>query len=481
MPSEPTTVSYDPEERFHEAIASFEEALDAGQSPDPRDWLARYPDVAERLREYFADREGIERRGGTLLPPDAPDRWPTVTGYQIHELLGAGGMGVVYRASDPDLGRDLAVKVLREEHRERPEAVLRFIEEAQITGQLQHPGIPPVHERGRLADGRPFFAMKLIQGQTLAALLKARHDPSEDLPRFLAVLTAVCQAVAYAHSRGIIHRDLKPRNVMVGAFAEVQVMDWGLAKVRKAGGTPEPPLIGTGGAIRTVRTQVAGFSSHVGDVLGTYAYMAPEAARGEVDQLDERTDVFGLGGILCEILTGRGPFAGGDKEELSARARACDHAEAFAQLDACGGDAELARLAKACLGAERTARPRDAGEVAGALTVYLAEVQERLRRAEVEQAASEARAQEARATAVSERRARRLTMALAGAVLVLVAAAAGGGMVGVAPAGEGSAPAGRSGRGGPRLDPRGPAVPRPGEDCPAQRYRPVPQGAGGGV
>src|SRR5262245_13577829 len=157
MATDPSTVLDDSGDRLHEAIAAFEEAVDAGQNPDQGDWLIRYADVAERLRDYFADRERIEG-----LPPAAPDPRPTVPGYEIQEVLGAGGMGVVYRASDPDLGRDLAVKVLQEKYRDRPEAVLRFIEEAQITSQLLHPGIPPVHERGQVADGRPFFAMKLI-------------------------------------------------------------------------------------------------------------------------------------------------------------------------------------------------------------------------------------------------------------------------------------------------------------------------------
>src|SRR5262249_44318742 len=153
-------------------------------------------------------------------------------------------------------------------------------------------------------------------------------------------------------------RDLKSLNVMVGAFGEVQVMDWGLAKVRKGGPASEQPPLNTARGIHTIRTKAAGFSSHVGDVFGTYAYMAPEAARGEVDQLDERADVFGLGGILCEILTGLPPFTGKDSAELSARAAACDHAEAFARLTSCGADADLIGLATCCLAAQREYRPR---------------------------------------------------------------------------------------------------------------------------
>src|SRR5262249_15181745 len=152
----------------------------------------------------------------------------------------------------------------------------RFLDEARLTAQLQHPGIPPVHDAGTLPDGRPFFAMKLIKGRTLATLLAERKDPAEDLPRFLGIFEQVCQTVAFAHSRGVIHRDLKPSNVMVGAFGEVQLMDWGLAKLL---GTPveEDSEHST-----LLVTQAPGLSSQAGTVLGTPGYMAPEQALGQV-------------------------------------------------------------------------------------------------------------------------------------------------------------------------------------------------------
>jgi serine/threonine-protein kinase len=156
---------------------------------------------------------------------------PAIPGYEIVRKLGQGGMGLVLHGRDPDLGRDLAVKVLREDHAADPDVVQRFIEEAQVGGQLQHPGVVPVHELGRSPDGRPYFTMKLVKGRTLADLLKERTTPAQELPRFLGIFQQVCQRLAYAHSKRVIHRDLKPGNVMVGAFGEVQVMDWGLAKV----------------------------------------------------------------------------------------------------------------------------------------------------------------------------------------------------------------------------------------------------------
>ncbi len=196
-----------------------------------------------------------------------------------------GGMGTVLKGRDEDLGRDLAVKVLLEANRDDPELIRRFIEEAQIAGQLQHPGIVPVYELGALADRRPYFTMKLVNGQTLAQLLAARKEPAEGLPRLLVIFEQVCQTVAYAHTRGVIHRDLKPSNIMVGAFGEVQVMDWGLAKVlpegelrrgAAAGSPPEPttasitiPRSPSGSAVDRTRA---------GAVMGTPSYMAARAS-----------------------------------------------------------------------------------------------------------------------------------------------------------------------------------------------------------
>src|SRR5262249_51106489 len=203
-------------------------------------------------------------------------------------------------------------------------------------------------------------------------------------PHFLGIFLQICQTLAYAHSRGILHRDLKPSNVMVGAFGEVQVMDWGLAKVKgAANGVPVPSAADESSVIATVRTQTPGLSSQMGKVLGTLPFMAPEQARGEVDQLNERTDVFGLGAILCVILTGAPPFRGTDLNEIRRRAVQGDLADAFERLDRCGADGELIDLAKACLAREMRARPRDAAVAAAKVKAYQAQVQERLRRAEL--------------------------------------------------------------------------------------------------
>jgi serine/threonine-protein kinase len=366
-----------------------------------------------------------------VTPPDSSptDGIPAqIGGYCIEGEIARGGMGIVLRAHDERFGRSLAVKLLQEKYRGNAEVAQRFLEEAQVMGQLQHPGIPPVYDLGELPDGRPFFALKLIKGRTLAELLHERPHPAHDLARWVALFGQVCQTVAYAHSRGILHRDLKPSNIMVGAFGEVQVMDWGLAKVlgRPATGEVSSPPEDMS-TIATVRTAEDDLATQEGAVLGTPAYMAPEQARGEVEQVDERCDVFGLGAMLCQILTGQPPYLGPNVTAVLRQASNAELDDACSRLDRCGADRELITLAKRCLEARLERRVRAAGEVAAAMTSYLQSVQHKLRQAEVEKAAAEARAEEEHKRRQVERQRRRTTMALATlAVLFAVTAALAG-------------------------------------------------------
>jgi serine/threonine-protein kinase len=332
--------------------------------------------------------------------------------YHIAGEIACGGVGVVLKGRDPDLGRDVAIKVLRAEHSARAEMVDRFVEEAQIAAQLQHPGILPVYELGIADARRPYFSMKLIKGRTLAALLAERTDPSRDRPRFLGIFEQVCQAMGYAHAKGVVHRDLKPSNVMVGAFGEVQVVDWGLAKVlAQRGAAEEHGRSDDASMVETLRTESAA-QSMAGSVFGTPAYMSPEQARGEVEQLDERSDVFSLGAILCEILTGSPPFSG-DRRAALQQARNAGLDDANRLLTSCEADAELVSVARRCLSANAADRPRDAGTVAEQVSAYLALLAERARNLELTAARSAA-------VARHERRARRLTLALASVILVAV-------------------------------------------------------------
>ncbi len=341
-----------------------------------------------------------------------------VPGYELREEIGRGGMGVVFRARDQALAREVAVKLLLDGYASDSALARRFVEEAQITGQLQHPGIPAVHQTGTTPDGRPFLAMKLVKGRTLADLLADRPDPAADRSRFLAIFEHVCHAVGYAHAHDVIHRDLKPSNIMVGAFDEVQVMDWGLAKVVNKEAAPLAPA--TADPEREItRTEIgprrhAELATQAGSLLGTPAFMSPEQAGGEADRIGPRSDVFGLGAILCVLLTGEPPYRGPGGEAIRLQAIRGQLGDAFARLDACGAEPELVALAKRCL-ADLAERPANGAEVADAVARLRTAAEERARRAELERAAAEVRIAE-------QRKRRRVWYALA-AVFFLSAVA----------------------------------------------------------
>jgi PAS domain S-box-containing protein len=235
------------------------------------------------------------------------------TRYGFTSIHAVGGIGRVWLARDRQLDRDVAVKELLPENAGDARTVARFLREARLTGQLEHPGIVPVYEVAG-PERRPFYAMRFVRGRTLSDAVHSYHvnrlNRQEDPLGFIALLTAfaaVCNAVAYAHSRHVVHRDLKGDNVILGDFGEVIVLDWGLAKVV---GQPDES---ENQSVQTVPpvAQDAGLTVQ-GEVMGTPGYMAPEQAAGRLNEIDQRTDVFGLGAIFYEILTGRPPFVGRD-------------------------------------------------------------------------------------------------------------------------------------------------------------------------
>ena len=216
--------------------------------------------------------------------------------YRVIRELARGGMGTVYLAEDTDLNRQVAVKVLN-----TPESTSdlreRMIREAQIIAQLEHPGIVPVHDVGTLADGRVFYAMKYVRGSRLDEYAAEVDSLKDRLRKF----QAVCEAVAFAHAHGVIHRDLKPQNIMIGSFGEVLVLDWGVAKMLRK---REPQAAVSLEADTLIKNPG---DTTDGTIIGTRNYMAPEQARGAIDQLDERSDVYALGAVLYFLLTDNSP------------------------------------------------------------------------------------------------------------------------------------------------------------------------------
>ncbi|MFT4543235.1 MAG: serine/threonine protein kinase/tetratricopeptide (TPR) repeat protein [Planctomycetota bacterium] len=356
------------------------------------------PSVIERIGEITGSRPRVllraDRTGETpVLKALAPDECVEAGKYVVHGEIGHGGVGTVHRGHDQDLGRDVAMKFLHDKYKDDPAILIRFVEEAQIGGQLQHPGIVPVYDLGMM-DGMPFFSMKLVKGQTLAKKLAERASTASERLTFLSIFEDVCQTLAYAHTRGVVHRDLKPANIMIGSFGEVQVVDWGMGKVMQAGGVADEKLVAEQQAgisvIKTVRTGDQSTQSTMGSMMGTLAYMPPEQARGDVEAMDERSDVFALGAILCEILTGLPPYVG-EQDELAEMAAMAKLDDAYARLEECGAEDEMVELATRCLIPAPAARPKSAEVVALAVHDHLAAVESRVHKARIEAAEAKLR------------------------------------------------------------------------------------------
>jgi serine/threonine protein kinase len=279
------------------------DAIKAVDDPDVRATISTLPPAAGYV---LAE---------TLLKPEG-----TRSRYTLTRLHAMGGLGKVWLAHDTELNREVALKEIKPEVAGHPEMWRRFLKEAQVTGQLEHPNIVPVYELARRPeDGHPFYTMRFVRGRTLREAIAEHHkrrvggaaDPVERL-KLLQAFVSVCQAIGFAHSRGVIHRDLKPGNVVLGEFGEVIVLDWGLAKTLDPDDPDAAPAVSLTDEARAEATRA-------GRQLGTPAYMAPEQADGRPDLVDARTDIYGLGSILFETLTGHPPHKGNDGADMVRR------------------------------------------------------------------------------------------------------------------------------------------------------------------
>lgn len=298
-------------EEFVEALHELLAALAGGEATKP----PRGDEPTLRGSQGEGTLPGARTDGAVFTFPGQSPRFVELS------QIGVGGMGEVWRVRDHALGRTVAMKVLLAELGDDPQLRARFLQEAQIQAQLQHPGVVPLHDLGVLADGRPFFTMKEIQGRTIGDVIRELHQvwrtqapgavseggwratPSGwTLRRLLSAFHRVCETIAFAHSRGVLHRDLKPNNMMVGEFGEVLVLDWGLTRVDKSAGS--------GDSIVTIERGVMWRdATRLGTISGTLSYMPPEQALGDSSQVSKRSDVYSLGAVLYEILTDQSPYA----------------------------------------------------------------------------------------------------------------------------------------------------------------------------
>ncbi|MDC1142399.1 serine/threonine-protein kinase [Planctomycetota bacterium] len=279
-----------------------------------------------------------------------PDAAAEQRRYVVIREIARGGMGKVLEVEDTELRRSVALKVLRKELIGRPDIVERFLEEAQITGQLEHPNIVPVHEMGVDGAGNLYFTMKYVEGMSLAELLLKLREGNRDMQRdyplskLLDIFIRICESISFAHNRGVIHRDLKPANIMVGRFGEVQVMDWGVAKVmgREVGRSTDKLVL-------TDRLDANSANTMAGAIIGTPSYMSPEQAKGDIGKMGASTDIFSLGVILYEMLSQRSPWTGKTSDAVLEQVREWTPDKPNVRNTDVSIPAELSRLAMRCL------------------------------------------------------------------------------------------------------------------------------------
>ncbi len=307
--SRASSLSTERERRLNDLLAEYLDALEAGRAPDRAALLARDPDLADELKEFFANHDQLALLAGSAekrvkIPPEAAPAAPSdrrIGDYEILHEIARGGMGVVYRVRQVSLNREVALKMILPGQAASPRTLRRFRVEAEAAAHLDHPNIVPIYEVGEL-DGQAYFTMKLVEGGCLASCLEELRLPGPDQKprpsrgtllqkgeRLAEVMATVARAIHHAHQRGILHRDLKPANILLDQDGRPMVTDFGLAK--------------------RVEQDIGLTQSQT--VIGTASYMPPEQAQAK-NELTTSADVYSLGAILYELLTGQPPFVGGN-------------------------------------------------------------------------------------------------------------------------------------------------------------------------
>ena len=296
---------------FSERLQSLVEQRDFDETEIPKTPVEFPEALGARLGMEDTRPEGEGAEEEILEPFELPD------GLVHERFVTRGGMAEIHFVRDEWLKRTVAMKLIRADRADRDEALVRFVDEAQITAQLNHPGVPPVHRFGELADGRPYFTMKALGETTLDDVLYRAHSVTEwQVDEVLEILLRVCETVDYAHRCGVIQGDLKPKNIMVGPCGEVRVIDWGLA--RHLDRPPDDDRQPSPQSVDTDRQGEVDLTMD-GSIVGTAAYMAPEQVRGRQDRVGRASDVFSLGAILYEILAGEPAFSGEARLEVMLR------------------------------------------------------------------------------------------------------------------------------------------------------------------
>ncbi len=388
-PTERSEIRYGSAERALDALLARDGAFDEAAiealiasrpelEPEIREILGACGDVDRALASARATEDS--RRAETeRLIAELSAHPSASTRYAREGEIGRGGMGAVFRVRDRRLDRALAMKVVLDQARGDgsgatpaidPRALSRFLAEARITSQLDHPGIVPVHELGLDEQGRVYFTMKLVGGRTLAEVYRrrAQGDPEWGTAKVLGLVQRVCEAVAFAHERGVIHRDLKPSNVMVGDFGEVYVMDWGLAR-RTDRERGVEPSVRESSADDALSTLVA--ETREGSQAGTPAYMSPEQAGGRIDEMGPRSDVYSIGAMLYELIAGHPPYCEPGSASTPAELLAHVLRRPPRRLESVDAPAELVAICEKAMARQMVARYRDVGELSRDLQSFL--------------------------------------------------------------------------------------------------------------